>query len=184
MSDWINTSEFTKVFNTSFDTKTGLASLYLWILFGFLASMINCDFQRWINSNILFRHFVGIIGFFLLFSVITVDGSSPIGDVWLKTIFVYGIFLLMIKMKWYFSVPIFLILIVDQSMKVQQEYLKRKDKKDPSLKKIETVRNYFNPLICVLAIVGFSFYAIRQKNEFGKNFSWIKLLFHSTCKTK
>lgn len=182
MSDSINTSEFTKVFNTSFDTKSGLASLYLWILFGFLASMINCDFQRWIHSNIWFRHFIGLVGFFLLFSVIEEDGESPVGAVWLKTLFVYGIFLLTIKMKWYFSLPIFIILIVDQSMKVQQEYLKKKKAGDPSLQKIETVRNYFNPIICILAVTGFSFYAIRQKAEFGKNFSWTKLLFHSTCK--
>jgi len=55
MSDWINTSEFTKVFNTSFDTKTGLASLYLWILFGFLASMINCDFVDAVAEGCIFQ---------------------------------------------------------------------------------------------------------------------------------
>lgn len=30
-----------------FDSKKALAALYLWLLFGFLSTMVSCDLQKW-----------------------------------------------------------------------------------------------------------------------------------------
>jgi hypothetical protein len=152
------------------------------MLFGFLGNMINCDFQKWMKQNVIFQHFVGITAFFFLFSVIEVDDTAPLRMVWMKTLFVYGVFLMMVKSKWYVSLPIFLILIADQSLKLEYNFLKKNNENDTSLPTIDRIRNSMNIIIVIGVVVGFVLYAIRQKREFGSHFSWIKFIFHSTCK--
>jgi hypothetical protein len=164
------------------DIKTSVSALYLWALFGFLSVMITCDFNRWIHSNIWFRHFVGIIAFFFLFVVVDNSSPLPLHLLWLKTILVYVIFLLMIKSKWYYSLPVFLLLIIDQSLKVHSDFLKSVNKDDPNIDSTEKVRKTMSYIIYILIIMGFITYGVRQYFNYGKNFSWIKLLFHSSCK--
>jgi hypothetical protein len=176
MSDVINEM------NRSFDTKTAITALYLWLLFGFLSTMVSCDFRRWMNDNIWFRHFIGVIAFFFLFTVLDDSNKISIGVTWLKTITVYLIFLLMVKSKWYFSVPVLLLLIVDQSLKVHHNYLQKKNSNDDSLDSIIKWRNYLSIAIYGVIIVGFIMYGIRQYKEFGADFSWSKLLLHYGCK--
>lgn len=181
MSDVITI--LTSDYSDAFDTKTALTGFFLWLLFGFLSNMVSCDFKRWINSTIWFRHFVGIIAFFLLFAVIDGSNKIPIGVLWLKTVFVYLLFLLMVKSKWYFSVPVFVLLVIDQSLRIHHDYLADKNKSDPELVTCNTWRQYLSYGIYALIIVGFITYGIRQYNLFGSHFSWIKLLFHYKCKS-
>jgi hypothetical protein len=170
-----------KELNDAFDTKTAISALYLWLLFGFLSTMISCDFNRWMN-NIWFRHFVGIVAFFFLFTVIDASNTAYIGTVWLKTILVYMIFLLMVKSKWYFSIPVLLLLIIDQSIKLHHDYMKNRNKQDPSLESFITWRNYLSIAIYTIIGIGFIHYGLRQYKHFGSAFSWIKLLVHYGCK--
>jgi hypothetical protein len=169
-------------YSRAFDTKTALTSLYLWLLFGFLSSIVSCDFKRWIHDNIWFRHIVGIVAFFFLFTVIDVSNDIPIGIVWLKTIIVYILFLLMVKSKWYFSVPLLVLLIIDQSIKSHHSYTQNKNKSDPALPTYNKWRNYLSYMIYAIIVIGFISYGIRQRKEFGATFSWLKLVLHYGCK--
>lgn len=166
----------------TFDTKTALVGLYLWLLFGFLSSMIGCDFQKWmVNSNI-FRHFVGIISFFFLFTIFTTnDNVKCTKDIWKQTIFVYILFLFMIKNKWYYSLPVLILLVVDQSIKIQLNF-EIKNLNESNVKKYNSMRKDISALIVIIVVVGFIHYTIRQKKEFGDDFSFTKLLFTSSCK--
>jgi len=168
--------------NQLFDTKTEITALYLWLMFGFLSTMVSCDFRRWLMENIWFRHFVGIIAFFFLFAVIDSSNKLPITSIWLKSIGVYFLFLMMIKSKWYFSLPLFITLIIDQSLKIHYEHLKNNNPTDSTLPSIENIRNYLTVLIYALIVIGFVAYGLRQYKEFGSAFSWIKLLLHYGCK--
>ena len=175
-------SMFDILSNQTFDTKTAMSALYLWLLFGFLSTMVSCDFQRWMKDNILMRHFIGIIAFFFLFTILDKSNKTSIGIIWLKTFIVYAIFLFMIKSKWYFSLPIIILLIVDQSLKSQYSYLEQNNKDDATLPSIEKWRNNLSFLIYGVIIVGFVSYGVRQYEEFGDDFSFVKLLFHFNCK--
>lgn len=168
-------------FDKTFDTKTALTGLYLWLLFGFLSTMVSCDIQRWMRDSLLFRHFVGIIAFFFLFTVIDTSNKAHILSIWMKTLFIYGIFLMMVKSKWYFSLPIILLLVLDQSLKVHQGYLEGKTSEKGSVEQIETIRNNINRGVIALIVVGFVHYTARQYNEFGAKFSFSKLLFSYGC---
>jgi len=163
----------------NFDMKYALSALYLWLLFGYLSSMTGCDLQRWMMNNQFFRHLVGIIAFFLLFTVLDTENHINIGSIVLKTFVVYFVFILMTKSKWYFSIPTLLLLVVDQGLKYQATYLEKEKK---SHKNIDRIRNYIDKLFIVLVVVGFIFYGIRQYETYGNNFSFTQLLFSNKCR--
>ena len=170
------------------DIRTAIAGLYLWLLFGFLSSIVSCDVKRLMTHNVFFRHIVGIISFFLLFTVIESDNELDVFSIWAKTVYIYFIFLLMTKSKWYFSIPVLLLLVVDQSLKFQIKFEEsRKENKenkenDPTILRYENIRN--NLYVCIIALIvaGFVHYAFRQYNEYGSNFSLVKLLLYHSCR--
>ena len=174
------------------EIRTAVAGLYLWLLFGFLSSIVSCDIKRLMTHNVFFRHVVGIISFFLLFTVLEPDNEMDVVSIWIKTFYIYLIFLLMTKSKWYFSIPVLLLLLVDQSLKFQINFEKKKEVKDADLGengtgenvengendsiivRYENIRNKLNVSIIALIVVGFLHYTFRQYNEFGPKFSLIK----------
>lgn len=165
------------------DVRTAIAGLYLWLLFGFLSSMVSCDIKRMMTNNVFVRHIVGIISFFLLFTVIDTENELDIFTVWLKTIRIYFIFLLMTKSKWYFSIPVFLLLIIDQSLKFQIKYEEKRKNKALTVR-YENIRDTIYTLIIALIAIGFLHYTAKQYAEYGSNFSLVKLLMYHNCKNQ
>ena len=163
------------------DVRTAIAGLYLWLLFGYLSSIVSCDMKHLMTHNMWFRHIVGIIAFFLLFTVIDTDNDSSVLNIWIKTLYIYFIFLLMTKSKWYFSIPVLLLLVVDQSLKFQIKF-EEKRKTNGSTMLYENIRDKLNICIIAIIIIGFIHYAIRQYNEYGSKFSLVKLILHHTCR--
>jgi hypothetical protein len=173
-----------------FDARTAIAGLYLWLLFGFLSSIVSCDIKKLINQNVYFRHFVGLISFFLLFTITDKnnDNELSISRIWINTFFVYLIFLMMTKSKWYFSIPVLLLLVVDQSYKFQIEFIEKEKKKSSKqinrVNTYEKIRKYTYASIIILIVAGFIHYAARQYSHFGSKFSFTKLLLYSSCNNR
>ncbi len=188
------------------EIRTAIAGLYLWLLFGFLSTIVSCDIKRLMTHNVFFRHTVGIISFFLLFTVIEPDNEMDVFSIWIKTIYIYFIFLLMTKSKWYFSIPVLFLLLVDQSLKFQISFEKQKEKiekrengengktvetgekvepgeKDSIIVRYENIRNKLNVSIIALIVVGFLHYTFRQYNELGPKFSLVKLILYHSCRS-
>lgn len=171
---------------TTFDTTVALSGLYLWMLFGYLASMMNCDIQRLMKNNVIFRHIIAISAFFFLFTVIDNDNNADIGSIWLKTLFVYVLYIMAIKSKWYFSLPVICILLIDQTIKMHVKYLDKNKKEDnKDLDKYfdyyKTLRDNLNNIIITIIVIGFIHYSIRKYNKFGSKFSFYTLLMGTTC---
>jgi len=169
----------------TFDTKTALSGLYLWLLFGFLSTMVSCDLQRWMRDSLPFRHLVGIIAFFFLFTILDSGNKAPVIALWVKTLFIYGMFLMMVKSKWYFSIPVLITLVIDQSVKTHTEYLNKHSDKHPGaeeeIKNLDYARKILNYVIIALVIVGFGHYMLRQMAEFGDDFNMVTFLFSYGC---
>jgi len=159
-----------------FDTETPLAGLYIAILFNYLGNLMNCDFQKWMNSSLFFRHVIGIISFFFLFTSLIKQKGTPLHLVAIKTVIVYFTFLLMTKSKWYFALPLLLLLIIDQ-------YLKNKEVENKTEQaSIDNHRTNLSRIINVITIVGFLHYTVRQYYEHGKDFSVVQLIFGHGCR--
>ena len=122
------------------EVRTAIAGLYLWLLFGFMSTIVSCDIKRLMTHNMVFRHTVGIISFFLLFTVIERHNDMDIFNVWIKTVYIYFIFLLMTKSKWYFSIPVLFLLVADQSLKFQIMFEEnKKEKKGKEVTKVTEI---------------------------------------------
>jgi len=171
-----------------FDARTAIAGLYLWLLFGFLSNIVSCDIKKLMNQNIYFRHFVGLISFFLLFTITDQNNDSDLNitNIWINTFFVYFVFLMMTKSKWYFSIPVLLLIVIDQSYKFQIEFIQKEKKQSTKqmnrVKSYEKIRKYTYASIIILIVAGFIHYAVRQYTHFGNNFSFMKLLLYNTCR--
>lgn len=173
-----------------FDTSVALSGLYLWMLFGYLATMMNCDLQRFIKTNVLFRHFIAVASFFFLFTVIDSDNKAPIHIIWMKTLFVYCLYILAIKSKWYFAVPVIGLLLIDQTIKIHVKYINNNAENDDSKDAAKETENYnsirsnINTFIIFIIGAGFIHYIFRKYRQFGSKFSLYKLITSESCSMK
>ena len=84
----------------------------------------------------------------------------------------------------YFSIPIILLVLVDQSLNSENIHLKKNDDNKILIDKYDIYRKYIQYTIIGLIIIGFIHYYFRQKNKFGKNFNSFKFIFDVRCKNK
>jgi hypothetical protein len=173
-----------------FDMRTAITGLYIGLLFGLLSTLLSCDMKRLINNNMYFRHLIGLISFFLLFTITDKDNKNELNikTIWINTIFVYGLFIMMTKSKWYFSIPALILIVVDQSYKFQIEFIHEKNKENEQnnekIQLYEKDRKYIDVTILIIIFTGFIHYTLRQYTQFGSKFSFSKLLLDSTCKNE
>jgi len=162
------------------DSTFILTSAFLWVTFGLLGGIIGCDLQKMLSNNLLVRHTAGLLIFFFLFAIVGNSDSQHILYIWIKTIILYFVFILLSKSKWYFSFVIILLLIIDQSIAIQNKYNVNKNTK---VDKTNTniIRKVIRYSIFIIIAIGFISYLIRQYNEFQGNFDIVKLLFDYKC---
>jgi hypothetical protein len=166
---------------SSFDTQTALSGFYLWLLFGFLSGLLSCDLQHLVNNNMYVRHLIALVCFFFLFTILDQNNNTSYWKVWLKTIFVYVIFLITTKTNAWASVIIVVILIADQTVKMEMAAVERsQDVSDPSviskLKRLKNFRHLLSYGLIVAALIGFIFYYMKQKKIYGEDFDAILFL--------
>lgn len=166
----------------TFTTTTALAGLFLWIIFGYLSVLLNCDLHRILTQNPWAIHLSAVVAFYFLFTVLS-SNVAPIWLIWLKTIGVYVIFLLMTKSKWYFVLPVMTLILADQCFRQQVNYEKLQGRPIDE-KTSEFVSNTLLILIIVIVIIGTSHYMHLQMKEYGSEFSIVKFFFgiNTACK--
>lgn len=140
--------------------------------------------QLWMKDNVVFRHFVGIVAFFFLFTVLDQKNQRGIKEVWTKTIIVYAVFVLMTKSKWYFSLPVLILLVIDQNIRIHVQDIKKRSANDgnETTRKYEEMQRAIDVLLGILVVMGAGHYAYRQKKEFKDDFGWNKFFLMSKCK--
>jgi hypothetical protein len=173
--------------NETFDSTNAMSSMFLWLIFGYLAAMLNCDLQRMLYKHPLWIHLFGITAFFFLFTILDTNNKSPIWIVWLKTLFIYFLFVLMTKSKWYFVVPVLVMLLIDQSIK--KDLAMREARGDDTTKykdRQEKITKILNITIIVVIVVGTIHYMFLQKLEYKSKFSMWEFFFGLSrhCKPK
>jgi len=172
-------------FSGTFDTTNALSGMYMWLIFGYLSQLINCDIQRYMNSNALVTHLVGITAFFFLFTLIDNNNRDvTIGMIWFKTLFIYGLFILMTKSKWYFVVPVLILLLVDQTIKKMTPAVDSEN--DDALLRQREISSKLNIGIIFIIIVGSLHYMYLQWLEYRSKFSLTRFFLSTnrTCKLK
>ena len=168
--------------STTFDTTNALSGMFLWVIFGYLTVLINCDIQRILRNSPWCLHLAGLTAFFFLFTVLDGNNKGHIGTVWLKTLFIYVLFVLMTKSKWYFVVPVLGLLLLDQTLKKDLAIrAAAAGEAEADAAGIEAKRarqgkitRFINVAIIVLISLGALHYMILQKLEYRERFSFYK----------
>jgi hypothetical protein len=157
-----------------FDTMDALSLILMWIIFGYLVVLLNCDLQRLLVNNPLFLHGMAIlVVFFLMTTIDPNNKSANLFEIGLKTVFVYICFLLVTKSKWYFALPVIVVISIDQM-------IKRADAAKPVEDRITRNKIYHygvRGVIVLLVTVGSIDYARLQKLEYKSQFTWFKFFF-------
>ena len=173
----------------------GLFLFYIILVAKYFDKMLSCDFQRFMETNILAKHAIAFISAFYVIVLTETDkedSDKSMLDYFLTTLVIYGIFVLSTKAKAQFVFPMLLLLLVDQLLKVYMDIREKKAKKENkkednnselSTSTLETIRSLLGYGIMGFITVGFLSYYFRQRSEFGANFSTSKfLLGTSKCK--
>ncbi len=164
----------------TFDTTNALSGMFLWVIFGYMTALMNCDIQRLLRNNPWCLHLAGVTAFFFLFTVIDDNNKGNISTVWFKTVFIYMLFVLMTKAKWYFVMPVLGLLLLDQTLKkdvaIKAAAGEAKDGGDieARMSRQRKVTRFVNVAIIVLILLGTVHYMILQKIEYRERFSFYK----------
>ena len=164
------------VLDTTTDT---LSNVVLWMIFGTLVTMLNCDLQVSIRNNPIFLHVMAFTAIFFLFTLLDNDHTRSLPTACLQSLYVYVLFLMLIKSKIYFLIPIFILLMIDQAIKYEYNHRKKNGKK---LWNQQVVSNIITFTIIVLLILGVADYYKLQVKEYKSKFSWINFIFGIGCK--
>lgn len=171
-------------FSGTFDTTNALSGIFLWITFGYMAALLNCDLQRFLKHNPLAIHVVGLVAFFFLFTLLDTNNKGDISTIVIKTVFVYVLFMMMTKSKWYFVVPVICMLLLDQTIKkrvVIQEVAGKNVEKEREVQ--QRITRWLNVAIVSLIIVGTLHYMFLQYIEYRHAFSLYRFFLGVTkCK--
>lgn len=155
----------------TFDASAALAMMYLWLMFGFIAVLINCDLQRFLESHVLIRHILGLIAFFFLFTILDPQNENHVGIVFVKTVAIYILFVMATKSRWMFSGTALLFLFADLVLKYHISYLEKQNQNKEDIELYRQTRQILFVIIVSIILIGTMDYAIKQMRE-QPNFDW------------
>lgn len=163
----------------SFESTTALSTLMLWLLFGFMTTMVNCDLQRLMLQNVYIKHAISLLIFFFLFTLI--DSKSNLLTTWIKTLVIYVLFILATKSKSYYVLPVIGLLLIDQSIKRYKNEVQSASIHD----KLGFARKVLNYTVIIVILAGAFDYYLIQKAEYKEKFSYPTFFLGTTkrCKT-
>lgn len=168
---------YIKHINKPFDSNTALCGIYLWIIFGYMSVFMNCDLHRFMKSYPMFMHTMGLIAVLFLFTLQDQNNdSSNIPLIYLKTVFVYLLFILMMRSKWYFVLPVLMVLLVDQTIRKDTSIKLATGEKVDEIAR-DKITSWLRVTVVVLIIVGALQYMVLQKRKHKEAFSLFEFLF-------
>jgi len=168
-----------------------LTGVYLWLLFGYMSLYLNCDLQRIFHENALMLHVFGFVTVFLLF---TNQAPKNVrihpGQLFLRTLTVYMLWILASKTKWYVILSVLFILFMYEMAVLILDYIYH-----PSVSTVDETRKkkYIKAkfatgvliTISVVVVFGVLDYMRVQLIEHRSHFSlWDFFVKRGLCKAK
>lgn len=148
------------------------------ILTNYAQEVLGCKIQNIFNINPYLKHLVLI---FLIYTTLTfVDKTTTPKDHFIKSIFIWILFILFTKNLLRTTVVIYICMII---LFINEDYINyyKNIKNEEKIKKLTKISTYLKYIILFLIIVGHILYVLKQKKLFGKNFNLIKLYRGTKC---
>jgi hypothetical protein len=174
--------DFTEAISSNtFDVTNALAALFLWLLFGLIGGMVNCDLQRLLASSDAVRHVTLLVAFFFLFTLIDGGNNAPLWVVFVKTLVVYVLFVFATKSKAYFVIPTLLLLMASVVVEKQRATWSQDKDKETQAQALAVTNFVINIVIAVVIVTGMLHYLYLQRLQHGPNFSLTKFIFSANA---
>jgi hypothetical protein len=165
------------------DITTVFSAIILWLIFGFFSPLLNCDLQQLLTKNVYAKHIGCLVCVFFLIAVFIAPPTQDLGVTWIQTLILYVFFIMATKSKLFPILLVLLLLVIDQSIRLEIE---RRLALDPEadVKQLKTTRDYLLYSIAILIVLGCAWYYVIKYQEYGDSFSNVTFFFGSnSCKS-
>ncbi len=174
---------FSDIDTTALDFTTIFSGIILWLIFGFFTSLLNCDLQKLMATNVYAKHFGCIICIFFLITVFITPVTQELWVTCVQTILLYVFFIMATKSTLYPILLVLLLLCIDQGLRLEiNKRLSINPERDVNT--LKKIRMYLLYIIAILIIIGCMWYYYMKRKEYGDSFSNLTFFFGSnSCKS-
>lgn len=154
-----------------------ILSFYLWLIFGFMSNLLNCDLQKIIQNNIYIKHISAIIAFYFLFIIF--DEPKDSREMKYTAIYIlcyYIVFLLSTKSPLPVILCILFILIIYSITNIESSSDKYKYN-DNALYLFDITKKILFIVIITMSLGGF-LYTFTTKTH---NYNILSYLIYNDC---
>jgi hypothetical protein len=158
--------------------------LLLTISSNYSDKLLSCDIQEQYTNSVWMKHVITYL--LVLFFIVAIDKRAfeeaskkrwIVPHIFLVSFVVYLMFLIATKMQAKFVLIILSLIVVYMLLDIEQT-----GKDDKTIKRLEIAQIVVAGLIAVTALYGFVTYFLKQKVEYGDQFSYVTfLLGKSVC---
>jgi len=166
---------------------------------GYISEILSCQTRYMFETNPYFRHFVGIMVFFVFIMLeggwsfnTEEDGKAPnnwssgnVIDTAILSFGLYFIFLISSKSRFMYNITFFLLVLMVYLINTQRSYyLARESISEETNSNILIFENIASAVAGIVLIYGFGDYFVYQLNSHKKDFSFLKFILGShVCKS-
>lgn len=166
---------------------------YIFVIFsivssGYIVDILSCQMRYVLETNLYFRHLIGILMIFVLIMTSggwsfdkKVDDEAPTNwyngnviDTMIMALCIYIIFLFSSKSRFWPNIVFFSILLLLYLINTQREFWNAREQITEKINKILLNTEYvLSGVGGVTLLYGFVDYVCYQKEEYGNRFNWL-----------
>jgi len=166
---------------------------------GYISEILSCQTRYMFETNPYFRHFVGVLVFFVFIMLeggwsfnTEEDGKAPnnwssgnVIDTAILSFGLYFIFLISSKSQFIYNITFFMLVLMVYLINTQRSYyLARESISEETNSNILIFENIASAVAGSVLIYGFGDYFVYQLNSHKKDFSFLKFILGShVCKS-
>ena len=157
-----------------------LGILYVAVAGNYVGDLLSCDMQRFLTRSVISKHLIILLGALFWVAEVTDANGEAFATVIGRAIAIYGLFVVSTKSEWWALVPVLMLLIADQILRVFQSKREVTSDIDAHTPRELAGQHGTDWVVCTrtgvqiacvaILLVGFAAYAARQARDHGGAF--------------
>ena len=161
------------------DIIRGIFLVILVICGNFTGQLLGCQTQKLLEMNMFSKYFVTYLILFFTIDFVS-DKNKDVFITGKEALYIWILFIMFTRMNLFFTIIVFILLIIAYLINMQIKYLKENKPNDKNIKYLDIIHKKIYIVIFFTILLGFIMYFIKQRKEHKKNWSSIKFIFGRT----
>tara|TARA_B100000073_G_C23531927_1_gene492338 strand:- start:187 stop:714 length:528 start_codon:yes stop_codon:yes gene_type:complete len=161
------------------DIIKGVFLVILAICGNFTAQLLGCQTQKLLETNMFSKYFIAYLILFFTIDFVS-DKKKDIFNTGREALYIWILFIMFSRMNLFFTIIVFILLIITYLINMQINYLKENKPNDKNIKYLNNIHKQIYIVICFTILLGFTMYFIKQRKDHKKNWSTTKFIFGRT----